>query len=209
MKRGFTLIELLIVIAIIGILSGIVLAVVSLAREKARDSERLTDMRQIRTALEFYYQDHGYFPCNGDDQSDQYPNPSTLNENFLSPLVQGGYLKSTPYDPTNNNLLHYHYSTLKSTIGGHCGQIAVFGFEREASNTPCPEGSYRPDYPYDTHCHILYPDTAPAGCVDNPHLVTPHISQNDDFGGPNAAQLNAQCLPLFDLEYCDYNQTSC
>lgn len=61
-KAAFTLIELLVVIAIIGILST--LAVVSLqgARAKARDAKRITDIRQMQTALELYYTDWNEYP---------------------------------------------------------------------------------------------------------------------------------------------------
>ncbi len=60
---GFTLIELLVVIAIIGILST--LAVVSLqgARERARDTKRIADVKQIQTALELYYNDASSYPA--------------------------------------------------------------------------------------------------------------------------------------------------
>lgn len=56
-QKGFTLIELLVVIAIIGLLST--LAVVSLnnARQKSRDAKRVSDIKQIQTALELYYND--------------------------------------------------------------------------------------------------------------------------------------------------------
>lgn len=60
-SAAFTLIELLVVIAIIGILSSVVLASLSGARESARDTRRKQDLRQIRTALEMYYNEHGTY----------------------------------------------------------------------------------------------------------------------------------------------------
>jgi type II secretion system protein G len=62
-KSGFTLIELLVVIAIIGVLST--LAVVSLnnAREKSRDAKRVSDIKQVQTALELYFIDQDGYPA--------------------------------------------------------------------------------------------------------------------------------------------------
>lgn len=50
-SRGFTLIELLVVVAIIGLLSTVVLASLSGARAKSRDARRLSDLKQIATAI--------------------------------------------------------------------------------------------------------------------------------------------------------------
>tara|TARA_B100000745_G_scaffold152730_1_gene99959 strand:- start:6920 stop:7420 length:501 start_codon:yes stop_codon:yes gene_type:complete len=66
-NRGFTLIELLVVIAIIGMLSSVVLASLSSAREKGRDAKRLSDMRQVMTALELSYDDNGQYPVSDTD----------------------------------------------------------------------------------------------------------------------------------------------
>ncbi|MDD4477201.1 MAG: prepilin-type N-terminal cleavage/methylation domain-containing protein [Patescibacteria group bacterium] len=61
-KKGFTLIELLVVIAILGLLSTLAVVALGSAREKARDSKRLSDLKQVQTALELYYTDQGAYP---------------------------------------------------------------------------------------------------------------------------------------------------
>ena len=60
------MIELLVVISIIGVLASVVLTSVNSARIKARDARRIADLNQIKTALEFYYDDNGYYPGVGD-----------------------------------------------------------------------------------------------------------------------------------------------
>jgi prepilin-type N-terminal cleavage/methylation domain-containing protein/prepilin-type processing-associated H-X9-DG protein len=58
MKRGFTLIELLVVIAIIAILAAILFPVFAKAREKARQSSCLSNVKQIVLATLQYAQDY-------------------------------------------------------------------------------------------------------------------------------------------------------
>ena len=58
MRKGFTLIELLVVIAIIAILAAILFPVFARAREKARQSNCLSNTKQIGIGLLMYAQDY-------------------------------------------------------------------------------------------------------------------------------------------------------
>jgi prepilin-type N-terminal cleavage/methylation domain-containing protein/prepilin-type processing-associated H-X9-DG protein len=58
MRRGFTLIELLVVIAIIAILTAILFPVFAKAREKARQTSCLSNLKQLTLGVLMYSQDY-------------------------------------------------------------------------------------------------------------------------------------------------------
>jgi len=71
LPRGFTLIELLVVIAILAILAAILFPVFARAREKARSTRCVANLKQLGMAFRMYMDDYdGYFPW-GIDPADQ------------------------------------------------------------------------------------------------------------------------------------------
>src|SRR5690606_30027571 len=54
-QKGFTIIELLIVIVVIGILAALVITTFAGIQERARNTERETDIKAIHSQLESYY----------------------------------------------------------------------------------------------------------------------------------------------------------
>src|SRR4051812_9777031 len=63
-RFAFTLVELLVVIGIIAVLIGILLPTLGRARERARQTQCLSNMKQVSTAFFMYCTDNrGYFPA--------------------------------------------------------------------------------------------------------------------------------------------------
>lgn len=64
-QKGFTLIEILVVIAIIGMLAGLVLLALNTTRSKSRDTKRQAEFKQIVTAMSLYYNANASWPSSG------------------------------------------------------------------------------------------------------------------------------------------------
>ena len=74
---AFTLVELLTVIAIIGILAGMLLPVLSKAKDAAKKAQAKTEMADIVNAIQAYDQDYSRYPITAAEQSSAGTNDFT------------------------------------------------------------------------------------------------------------------------------------
>ena len=131
-QKGFTLIELLVVVAIIALLSSIILASISTARSKARDAKRLSDIDQIRIALELYRDKNGQYPDSVPGGSGcwwSWEGGNTLNgqNSFLTALSP--YIKA-PLESYWSGCI-YRYVRFNETWGCGYGTVALLYVELE------------------------------------------------------------------------------
>jgi prepilin-type N-terminal cleavage/methylation domain-containing protein len=153
MKRrathGFTLIELLVVIAIIGLLGTLSIVAFSNSVKKARDTRRLSDMKQIMSALELYKDQYGTYPDVTDSDTGGggydagcYGGP-TAGDDFISQLKTSGILPRTVCDPkattAPTTYLYYKYPAGTNGCDAARGAFYVLAVQTsDSSATPSP-----------------------------------------------------------------------
>ncbi len=97
--RAFTLVEMLLVITIIGILAALVIPKMVGRSEQARQTAVRADLSAIKTALDAFEVDNGYYPKSLQDLLQQPNNAKNWH---------GPYLDKVPQDPWGNNYLYYY-----------------------------------------------------------------------------------------------------
>ena len=110
-QKGFTLIEMVIVIAVIGILMGLVFNGTRSVQSNARDTRRLADLKKIQTYLELYYNKCNYYP--GTTASCQKSTPSNWAglKIALGLVADSGDIPEN--DPSGNS---YYYAVAEDSF---------------------------------------------------------------------------------------------
>jgi prepilin-type N-terminal cleavage/methylation domain-containing protein len=113
-QSGFTIVELLIVIVVIGILAALVITTYTGIQAKARNGQRQSDLKSLRTHIEAYFSQEGHYPSLADmnDSSWVGTNLPSLDKNALvdpSNTSQSSQLASSPtahqysYQPSDDS----------------------------------------------------------------------------------------------------------
>ena len=127
-RKGFTLIELLVVIAIIGLLATLAVVALNNARAKSRDARRVSDIKQIQTALEMYFNDHNGYPT-------ALPAAGSPVVGTMTPVVT--YMGKVPGNPTPGGITY-------SYVGDASGYTIYFVLESGAGGLKAGTHTARP-----------------------------------------------------------------
>jgi prepilin-type N-terminal cleavage/methylation domain-containing protein/prepilin-type processing-associated H-X9-DG protein len=208
-RRGFTLIELLVVIAIIAILAAILFPVFAKAREKARQSDCLSNLKQLGLAVAQYTSDNNEkFPL----LNNWGAKPATEWMPEIYPYVKAGGVFSCPDDS----------STQQIDYGGAGNRAQAFSYHNSYLwNLQTPNGAASVSISTLTLNSVVKPATTVLLCDGASVLsaTAPYVTENSPqkkaawmLADPSSGNANdtwgigqiadAQCSGSWNYELC-------
>jgi prepilin-type N-terminal cleavage/methylation domain-containing protein/prepilin-type processing-associated H-X9-DG protein len=187
---GFTLVELLVVIAIIGVLVALLLPAIQAAREAARRSQCVNNLKQVGVAMQNYHDTYQQLPagsvscCWGTWQMSILP--------FLEQAQLRAMYQFIPKSITTHHPDEYKFDSESTTVTPRVNNLAVV--KNRITTLTCPSDEPQSDERgitfhnyvanYGTTNHIgldHLPATAPAHIK---YLAGPFVG-NDESGNPH------------------------
>lgn len=132
-NQGFTIVELLIVIVVIGILALLVITTYSGIQQKARNSQRQSDLQALQTQLEAFYSQNGYYPALADINDEEWraDNMKNLDKNAM-------------IDPSNSN-------QGSATLGSDANAQKIYSYVVTGSDDAACDGETCAKYTITAH----------------------------------------------------------
>jgi prepilin-type N-terminal cleavage/methylation domain-containing protein len=143
LHRGFTIVELMVVVVVIGILAGLSVNAYNGTQQKARDTKRMNDLRQIESAVESYGTFTGDFSTMSAGASGTevgwFDNTYSPYVSVLEAFTSAGYLNSSIVDPLNRkvgaNQDNYAYMISRCTSGDETKRVIMARLETAPTQT--------------------------------------------------------------------------
>lgn len=141
---GFTIVEIIVAVVVVAILASVTIISYNGAQQRARDTDRKSDISNLVKALEMYYSDNGQYPTTSTSSS-------TINSSWYNSgdsswseftTLMSKYMDKVPTDPTNttnlsglsaNGYTYAYYGNRASYCGGRAGQMYLLVYRLEAS----------------------------------------------------------------------------
>lgn len=145
LRKSFTLIELLVTIGIIAIL--VVIGVVSYGsiNRRSRDTRRKSDIEQLRSALEMYRSDKGYYPDIYNGGAAIFSNVENLRTELVT---NNSYLPDIPEDPKDNTTTPYQIIFQKDASQAHYYRYCITAALEGTGESQCTGISSYPSAAY-------------------------------------------------------------
>lgn len=133
-NKGFTIVELLIVIVVIGILATLVIVTFTGIQQKARNTQRQTDINAVDSHVEAFYAQYGAYPTVAQLQNDAW------RAKFMKGLDPSALLapnSTTAIDSTAATVNKYQYAPTQDDGSTACTGTDVTTGDQPVTDTNC------------------------------------------------------------------------